>query len=240
MKAIMKRVLPGVLCLFTSLSYAENLTITPINDTVFLHQSSRFVEGYGDVTGNGLIVVADSTAYLVDTPWDRDDILVIQTWLDQRSLTLAGVIATHSHDDAGGNLDIFHRQLIPTWASTLTNDFLLEKDEEAATHAFTDAETVLADTIEVFYPGPGHTLDNIVVWLPKQRLLFGGCFIRALETNSMGYTAEGDVKQWGSSAQRVMDRYPTIQTVVPGHGEIGTVEMILKTQRMAEQAASKQ
>lgn len=238
MKALLTLVLTGLISLFPLLSYAENLTITAINDTVFLHQSSRQVEGYGAVTGNGLIVVNGAEAYLVDTPWDRDDIGVIQKWLEQRSLSLAGVIATHSHDDAGGNLDVFNQQHIPTWAHALTNEFLQEKGEQPATHMFTDSDTVLTDTIEVFYPGPGHTLDNIVVWLPKQQVLFGGCFIRAMETNSMGYTAEGDVEQWGASAQRVLDRYRDIDTVVPGHGETGSVDMIKKTQRMAQQAAA--
>lgn len=242
MKAMRKHGLAGLVCFILSTcawsGFAENLTIQPLSDTVFMHQSSREVEGFGDVSGNGLIVVDGAKAYLIDTPWDRADIQVIQNWLDARALTLTGVVATHSHDDAGGNLDVFHQQQIPTWAHALTSQLLEEKGEAPATHAFTESVTVLPETVELFYPGPGHTFDNIVVWLPKQKLLFGGCFVRALETDSMGYTAEGDVQQWGDSVQRVLARYPNIQGVVPGHGKAGTVDMLIKTQRMARQAAA--
>ena len=32
--------------------------------------------------------------------------------------------------------------------------------------------------MEVFYPGPGHAPDNVVVWVGRERLLFGGCLLK--------------------------------------------------------------
>ena len=33
---------------------------------------------------------------------------------------------------------------------------------------------------EPFYPGPGHTEDNIVVYFRKRNLLFGGCLLKTM------------------------------------------------------------
>ena len=46
---------------------------------------------------------------------------------------------------------------------------------------FEDSKRVRAGTysIEAFYPGPGHSPDNIVVWIPEARVLFGGCLVKS-------------------------------------------------------------
>jgi hypothetical protein len=36
----------------------------------------------------------------------------------------------------------------------------------------------------VFFPGAAHSADNVVVYFPKKRLLFGGCMIKPKE---LGY-----------------------------------------------------
>lgn len=45
-------------------------------------------------------------------------------------------------------------------------------------------------SLEVFYPGPGHTPDNSVVYLPAHKLLYGGCFIKSKESVSLGNIEE--------------------------------------------------
>jgi hypothetical protein len=48
---------------------AANLTVSSLSDGVFLMRSERAVEGYGVVSGNGLIVkTAADKAVLIDTP----------------------------------------------------------------------------------------------------------------------------------------------------------------------------
>lgn len=34
-------------------------------------------------------------------------------------------------------------------------------------------------SLDVWYPGLGHTSDDVVVWLPAEALLDGGCFDKA-------------------------------------------------------------
>jgi metallo-beta-lactamase class B len=82
---------------------------------------------------------------------------------------------------------------------------------------------------EVFYPGPAHTRDNVVVWLAESRVLFGGCAVRAASDTSVGNVADADVKEWPASIRRVRDRYPTADVVVPGHGDPGGRELLEHT-----------
>lgn len=66
------------------------------------------VEGFGDVMGNGFIVVDGVKVYLIDMFWDWVDIQVIYNWLDVCVLLLFGVVVIYFYDDVGGNLDVFY------------------------------------------------------------------------------------------------------------------------------------
>ena len=73
---------------------------------------------------------------------------------------------------------------------------------------------------ELFFPGAGHTRDNIVVWLPRQRTLFGGCFLKSVTSRGLGNLQDADVGAWGPSLRRVQARYARASRIVPGHGSI--------------------
>jgi glyoxylase-like metal-dependent hydrolase (beta-lactamase superfamily II) len=49
--------------------------------------------------------------------------------------------------------------------------------------------------------------------------------------------ADADVAEWPASIRRVLERYPQAEVVVPGHGEVGGVELLRHTITLAEQAA---
>ena len=59
----------------------------------------------------------------------------------------------------------------------------------------------------MFYPGPAHSRDNVVVWLPESRVLFGTCAVRAAAANALGNVVDADVKEWPASIRRVLERY---------------------------------
>jgi metallo-beta-lactamase class B VIM len=92
--------------------------------------------------------------------------------------------------------------------------------------------------LEVFYPGPAHTRDNVVVWLPGSRVLAGGCAVRAGGATALGNVADADVPQYAASMRRVLARYPEPEIVVPGHGAPGGVELLRNTIEVAARAAA--
>ncbi|HSQ58888.1 MAG TPA: MBL fold metallo-hydrolase, partial [Acidobacteriota bacterium] len=90
------------------------------------------------------------------------------------------------------------------------------------------------ESAEVFYPGPAHTRDNVVVWLPKSRVLVGGCAVRAAGTTALGNVADADVREWPRSIRRVLERYGSADVVVPGHGKPGGRELLEHTIALAK------
>lgn len=82
------------------------------------------------------------------------------------------------------------------------------------------------DTVEVWYPGPGHTPDNVTVYYPVKKLLFGGCLVKSLESKSKGNTGDADLKKWSGSLENLLVKYPDAELVIPGHGKEGGVELI--------------
>jgi len=90
------------------------------------------------------------------------------------------------------------------------------------------------DTFEVYYPGPGHTPDNVVVYYPKKNILFGGCIIKSIGANSKGFIGDADLTNWYSSLNNILNKYPDATLVIPGHGEIGGNELITHTMEIVK------
>ena len=69
------------------------------------------------------------------------------------------------------------------------------------------------ERIEVYFPGPGHSPDNVVVWFSGKRILFGGCLV---PVGMIGNRADADMGQWAQSLKN-LSRFDPLW-VVPGHG----------------------
>lgn len=89
--------------------------------------------------------------------------------------------------------------------------------------------------IEVFYPGEGHSPDNIVVWLPEYKVLFGGCLVKELDSKGLGNTTDANLEQWPISINKVLEKYPDAEVVIPGHGNWGGIELIEHTLELLKQ-----
>lgn len=85
--------------------------------------------------------------------------------------------------------------------------------------------TLGGETVRVIYPGAGHSADNVIVYFPARRVLFGGCMVRSGAT--LGNTADGDLGQWDRAAEAALALSPRV--VVPGHGEPGGQELLRRT-----------
>ena len=216
------------------------LEIEEIKQGVFLHKSYSKVEGWGLVSSNGLVVVSDGKAFIIDTPWSASDTKKLVDWIHSKKFELMGSISTHSHEDKTAGIKWLNDNSIATYASVLTNQILKQQGKEQATHSIEgDTFGLMDGLLEVYYPGGGHTLDNIVVWLPKSTILFGGCFIRSLESSGLGYIGEAKIEQWPKSAENTITRYSGAKIVVPGHGQIGGVDLLKHTKILAETAFNK-
>ena len=71
------------------------------------------------------------------------------------------------------------------------------------------------ETVQVFYPGPAHTPDNVVVYFPDRKLLFGGCMI--IRWDQIGNRSDADLDSWPVSVKSLSQF--DVNILVPGHGD---------------------
>ncbi|MGF1792828.1 subclass B1 metallo-beta-lactamase [Photobacterium profundum] len=219
-------------------SFAENndskLDITLVTDNVYLVKSYRILKPLDPLEqsitmdANSIIYVDGKDAYYIDTPWNATDMPELMTWLDDHKLILKKTVFTHFHEDQTGGLNYLLDHKFETYASQKTNQLLIKEGKSAANNEFTVGSfEFLKDKIEVYYPGAGHTSDNLVVWLPKENVLIGGCLLRANEINNIGWIGDADTEQWTQSVQKVQGKFPNVKFVIPGHGAVGDNHSII-------------
>lgn len=215
-------------------SLAPDVSVREIADGVWLHVTVSD-SASGSIAANGLIVRAGPQLVLVDTGWNGRQAAVLADWAE-RTLgePVRIAIATHAHEDRSGGLDelLVRGVHVVVLDSTLAR--LPERMRDAGIETFHGARelTLGGRTLELFAPGPGHTADNIVVWLPDAALLFGGCFIKSAGSRTLGNLADADLARWPASLQAVDARFGGARLVVPGHGDVGGRELIAHTRAL--------
>jgi glyoxylase-like metal-dependent hydrolase (beta-lactamase superfamily II) len=173
-------------------------------------------------------------------------------------------INPHFHYDAAGGNAALRERGVPVYGSDASAELMtsrgarvnretaaaLESDPARAgifrnfqfvppDHTFplhqTQKLTIGGETVEIFHPGPAHSPDNVVVWFPRQRVLFGGCMVRV--GGRLGNLSDADVASWGDSAARL--RRFDARYVIPGHGVEFSPSLIEETEKAARAAAAR-
>jgi len=218
----------------------SKLKISKLADNVYQHISYKNVEPWGLVAASGLVVITGKDAHIIDTPWTFEDTKQLINWVESKGFTVKSSVVTHFHQDASGGIPILNELNIKTFATKYTNQLLQQQSREQASESIiTNSFELVKGTVEVFYPGAGHSKDNIVIWLPKVKLLFGGCFVKSLNSKNLGYTGDSSISDWAQSIQNVTDKYPNIEVVVPGHGNLGGIELLQHTDHLVSNALAK-
>ena len=202
---------------------APTVWVAALAPGVWLHTTTGLLDGGFYYPANGLVVEHADGSVLIDTGNVPEQAEVLLDW-SARALRapITRAVATHFHRDrTGGVAGLSHRK-IPTFAYPLTYEL-------ANTHAapvpeplrdFTGERYTFDEDVELFFPGAGHSWDNIAVWLPRQRILFGGCFLKSETSRDLGNLADSDFGAWPSSLERLAARYPNRAVTVPGHGTL--------------------
>jgi len=235
----MKLFLTLIMLIFFSYAYAKQgipeLVIEEIEENVYLHKSYSHVEGFGLVSANGLVVIDEDKAFIIDTPWSEKDTEKLVTWINEKNIELIGSISTHSHEDRTAGIKLLKSRTISTYASALTNELLKKESKAFASYTIEDMDnTLFGSLIETFYPGAGHAIDNIVVWLPQSKILFGGCLVKSIQSKTLGYTGDASIEKWPHSVEKAHLKYPEAKLVIPGHGKYGGVELLNHTKNLAK------
>ena len=215
------------------------VTVERIADGVFLHVSVHDVGEWKNVAANGLVVVGGREAALVNTAWTDEQTTRLVEWLgEEGGLHVTAVVPTHFHEDTIGGLAAAHRAGVCSYGLERTAELAPRDGFPAPQVTFTEKLTLSVGgrALELSYPGPGHTEDNIVAYVPDVRVLFGGCLVKGAEATSLGNVADADVAGWPQSVEKLQRAYPEAVVVVPGHGRPGGLELLAHTLELLRQA----
>ena len=178
--------------------HETGLTISHLTGDLYVYTTHRSLNGTS-IPSNSMYLITDQGAVMFDTPWDTTQ---FQPLLDsiqfRHHATVVLCIATHFHDDRTAGLDFLKQKGIRTYSSKLTFDLCKEGHQKQARYVFTKDTTFIVGQHHflAYYPGEGHTKDNIVIWFDDEQVLYGGCVVKSTEANDLGYLGDANLSEW--------------------------------------------
>lgn len=203
--------------------------VEALSENLFVHVSYLPTKSWGKVACNGMIFRDGKEAIVFDTPTSDSASYALLNWIEKElKCEVKAVVVNHFHVDCLGGLDAFHESGIKSYASQSTIDFAKAKGQYSLPQvAFDGSHQIEIGSKQVInlHFGAGHTLDNIVSYVPSEKAIFGGCMIKSMGA-SKGNLADANVAQWPKSVEKVKHEYPNLKWVIPGHGKVGGVELL--------------
>ncbi|WP_289658421.1 subclass B1 metallo-beta-lactamase [Flavobacterium panacagri] len=210
------------------------LQISHLKGDFYVYRTFNDYKG-NKISANALYLVTDKGVVLFDAPWDKTQ---FQPLLDsikaKHNKDVIMLFATHSHEDRAGGFDFYKKKGIKTYSIKLTDDILKKSKEPRAKFIIPNDTTFTVGQykFEVYYPGKGHAPDNIVVWFDKEKVLYGGCFVKSADAQDLGYLGDSDVKEWKKSISNVKTKFKNPKFIIPGHDDWKNIESLNHTGKL--------
>ena len=217
---------------FQHIKVTEDIEIIQIAANSYVHVSYAQIPGFGRIGSNGFIFTDNGEALLFDTPMNDSQTMQLVDWIkDSLKVRIVGFVPNHWHADCMGGLNYLNSIGIPSYANEKTIAIAKTKKLPIPQHGFVDSLVLHLGnkTVICKYYGPAHTTDNIVTWIPSERILFGGCMVKELKSETLGNIADADLTEWPKTIARVIADYTSANIVIPGHGTFGGQELLTHT-----------
>jgi len=212
------------------------LKISHLTDDFYIYTTYSTYEG-NQIPANGMYLITDNGVVLFDTPWDTTQ---FQPLLDSIKLrhkkSVALCIATHWHSDRTEGLEYYRDQGIKTYTTLLTDE-LSKKNNKKRAEFLMSTDTVFSIgqySFEVYYPGEGHTSDNIIIWFSKEKILYGGCLIKGADAENLGYLGDANVLEYETTLKRVQQKCPDPKFIIISHSDWKNVNSLKHSIKLAK------
>lgn len=211
---------------------------------VWQHTSYLDLPGFGAVPSNGLIVIDGDTSILVDTAWTVPQTDVIVAWTaSELDRPIRAAIVTHAHSDKMGGMDALHRANIATFAHPMSNQIAPSNNLLPAMNALRFGADGWAENpaggvlgpLRIYYPGPGHTDDNITLAITGTDIAFGGCLIKGSQSATLGNLAEADTGHYAQAVENFSAAFPNSTMIAMSHSAAENRGAIKQTLKLAKQ-----
>lgn len=221
----------------------DDIQLIYLHDSIYIHITWHELDNFGRFPSNGLIIIKDGKAIMIDTPIDNEKTERLTNFLhDSLSVILTKLIIGHFHVDCMGGLEYIQSIGIESIANLMTIDKCKEIGLPIPSTSFKDSLVIdfSGKRIICRYFGAGHSFDNIVVWIPDNKILFGGCLIKYNDSQTLGNLLDAKVYEWDLTIKKIINEYKEINIVIPGHGDLGGSELLTHTIKLVEKEKNKQ
>ena len=228
-------------CTFRRIDIGNDITVQRLAEGIYLYTAVDEIEGYGPVPSNGVLIVREGEAVLLDTPIGDAQTKTLTDWAAE---TLRARVTTfvpnHWHSDCMGGLGYLKTLGVKSYAHRLTRNIAQREGKPVPDIGFGDSLRLDLHGTEIrcYYFGGGHSEDNIAVWIPSAKLLFAGCMVKEMAAQNAGNLSDAVPAAWPATLDSLLVRFPDARIVVPGHGAPGGPELIRHTQALLSEAAS--
>jgi metallo-beta-lactamase class B len=221
---------------YKKIRVSDDIELIKLSENAYIHISYSVLPKFGRISSNGLVFINDGKAFLFDTPVSDSLTKDLVSWLtDSMKVKIVGFVPNHWHIDCMGGLKFIQDQRIESYANQMTIDIAKAKNLPVPSHGFKDSlQLQLGDKlIKCYYLGAAHSTDNIVTWIPSEKILFAGCMVKSINSQDLGNTADGDLIAYPGTIDKVFNKFPTAKIVIPGHGQFGGLDLIIHTKELS-------
>ncbi|AEI50718.1 subclass B1 metallo-beta-lactamase [Runella slithyformis] len=215
--------------------------ITSLVPNHYVHTTYQLIQN-NPFPSNGLIVSTSVGIVLVDTGWGLEQTEKLLAQIEQKlKQKVVLCIVTHAHEDRIGGVKAFQQRGIKIIGTPLTAQKTVAQGLPAPEGILPQDTTfrVGDTTIQTYFPGAGHTDDNIVIYFPNSKVLVGGCLIKSYVAMGIGNIADANLKTWKQSVNNVRNKFPNAEFVIPGHEKWDNLTSFSRTIELVEQNSKK-
>lgn len=214
----------------------SSLKISHLTGDFYVFTTYNYYKG-DRIPANGMYLLTTEGAVMVDSPWDTTQFQpLLDTIMVRHHQRVVLCIATHFHEDRTGGLDYYRQKGIKTFTTRQTDElskmrgmkraeFLIEKDT---------VFTVGQYSFQTYFPGHGHTPDNIVIWFDNEKVLYGGCLVKSVEDKTLGNLSDASVADYATTLKNVQEKCKNPEYIIPGHNDWRNRRSLTHTLKMAQ------
>jgi glyoxylase-like metal-dependent hydrolase (beta-lactamase superfamily II) len=230
---------------------SKNLTLDSIAPDLF-----NVTHSFPWPSNSLVVVMKNNDILLLDVPYTPEATDSLLNWI-YRKYGRRNIVAVNTHfhvDRLGGNASLVKHN-IPIYSSELTVDAIKNRSEQSLklllswisdesvknyyknfkyvgpTRIFDSKKGLTLnfgkELVYVKFLGVGHSFDNLIVYLPDKKAIFGGCMVLSMEANKPGNVSDGNKEEWLKTIQSVDTNGYNL--IIPGHGKYGGTDLIKHT-----------
>ena len=217
------------------------LKISHLTGEFYIYTTYSTYEGE-QVPANGMYLVTNNGIVLFDTPWDTTQFQPLMDSIKLRhNKSVELCIVTHWHSDRTEGLEYYKQKGIKTYTTALTDELSKKNNKKRAEFLMTK-DTIFnvgQYSFETYYPGRGHTADNIIVWFDKEKILYGGCLIKGADAENLGYFGDANITEYETTLKNVQKKCPNPKYIIISHSDWNNINSLKHSIKLAKKLKKK-